>query len=269
VSSMVGLEVTAKGVYVDDTGHDDKTEIHPMDLMIARVAGSALPIDWISDLATQNALQVDVGLFAFRYAAASDDRGGVVFESPPLAEQTRATTVTLPFPPRPPGATDPQVEVRSAGARNAASHIDTTVGGDTASADLVVTVKSGDHGGPGFDLAEIALYWSAARALEVSPSALDFGLIGVGEVTLRTITIGNVGSAEVAVTVAGSTFPSPFSWTDVPTTVLPAGASLPLTVQFAPDEAGRHLDSVRVVSDAAGSPHVVRLEGRAHGGIPQ
>ncbi len=99
VSSMVGLEVTAKGVYVDDTGHDDKTEIHPMDLIIARVAGSALPDDWIGDLARQNALQVGVGLFAFRYAAASDDRGGTVFEFPPLAGQTRATSVTLPFPP--------------------------------------------------------------------------------------------------------------------------------------------------------------------------
>jgi hypothetical protein len=264
---MVGPpEVMAKGVYVDDTGHDDKTEIHPMDLIIAPVAGSALPHDWIGDLARQNALQVGVGLFALRYAAASDHRGG---ESPPLAGQTRATSVILPFPQRPAGATDPQVAVRSAGARNAASHIDTTVAGGTASAELVVTVKSRDHGGPGFDLAEIALYWSGPRALELSPASLDFGLIGIGQDRIKTFTISSVGSAPVTVAVPDSTSLSPFSWTVVPSTVLPPGGSLSVTVEFSPGESGRFTDTVSVLSDAGGSPRVVRLKGRAHGGIPQ
>jgi hypothetical protein len=266
VSSMIGPpEVTVKGVYVDDTGHEDKTEIHPMDLIIARVSGSALPHDWIGDLAQQNAVQVGVGLFAFRYAAASDDRGG---ESPPLAGQTRATSVTLPFPVRLAGATEPQVEVRSAGARNAASHIDTTVVGDTASAELVVTVKSGDDGGPGFDLAEIALYWSASRALLVNPGSLDFGLVGIGQDRIKTFTITSIGSAPATVTVPDSTSLSPFSWTAVPPTVLPPGGSLSVTVEFSPGEAGRFTDTASVLSDAGESPHVVRLKGRA-GGIPQ
>jgi hypothetical protein len=266
VSSMIGPpDVTVMGVYVDDTGHDDKTEIHPMDLILAPVAGSALPNDWIGDLARQNALQVGVGLLAFRYAAASDDRSG---ETPPLAKQTRTTSVTLPFPVRPAGATDPQIEVRSAGARNAGSHIDTTVAGDTASAELVVTVKSGDDGGPGFDLAEIALYWSASRALEMSPGSLDFGVIGIGQDRIKTFTVTSIGSAPATVTVPDGTSLSSFSWTVVPPTVLPPGVSLSVSVEFSPGEAGRFTGTVSVLSDAGEGPHLVRLKGRA-GGNPQ
>lgn len=176
VSSMIGAEVTAKGVYVDDEGHHDKTEIHPVDLIVARVNGSALPTDWIADVAAQHHLQVGIGLFAYRYAAASDDRDGVAWGAPPLAKQTRTTSVTLPFPSRPgstrfpiAGTTTPQVERRSGGARHAGSHIDMTVTGDTASAELVVTVKAVDHGGPGFDLGELALYWVRSTP-PVSPS---------------------------------------------------------------------------------------------------
>jgi hypothetical protein len=136
--------------------------------------------------------------------------------NPPLAKQTRATSVTLPFPARPAGAIGPQVEVRSAGARNAGSHIDTTVTGDTAAAELVVTVKAVDDGGPGFDLAEVALYWVGSRLLGVSPASLSFGLIGVGEATVRSFTISNVGSEPVTVTVPGSPFPSSFGWMGCP-----------------------------------------------------
>jgi hypothetical protein len=271
-SSMIGTEVTAKGIYVDDTGHDDKTEIHPMDLILARVSSSAMPGDWIGDVARQHGIQVDLGLFAYRYAAASDDRGAGLFGDgiPPLARQTRATSVNLPFPPRPAGAIGPQVEVRSAGARNAASHINTTVTGDTVSAELVVTVKAVDDGGPGFDLAEVALYWLGPRVLDVSPASLSFGLIGIGEASVRSFTISNVGSEPVTVTVPGSPFPSSFGWMGVPATVLPPGGSLPpLTVEFSPLAAGTASGTVSVNSDAQGSPHVVSLSGRGRGGIPQ
>jgi HYDIN/CFA65/VesB-like, Ig-like domain len=274
VSSMIGMEVMAKGVYVDDTGHHDKTEIHPMDLIVARVERSALTTEWIGEVARQNGLQVGVGLFAYRYAAASDNRDdsipdGVGDGWPPLARLTRATSVTLPFPPRPAGAESPQIEARSGGARNAGSHIDTEVTGDTAFAKLVVTVKAGGDDGPGFDLAEVALYWIGSRALEVLPASLDFGLIGIGELTVRTIAVTNVGSSPVTITVAGSTFPSAFSWTDVPATTVPPGGSIPMTVEFSPLMSGVHTDTVSVVSDAAGSPHVVRLKGRARTGTPQ
>src|SRR5262249_35560002 len=36
VNSLVGREVTAQGVFVDDDGHDSKTELHPVDVIFAR-----------------------------------------------------------------------------------------------------------------------------------------------------------------------------------------------------------------------------------------
>lgn len=268
VSSMIGMEVQAKGVFVDDTGHDNKTEIHPMDLIVAQVSSSALVGDWIGDVARQHGLQVGTGLFAYRYAAASDNRSDGLFGGwPPLSRQTRATSATLPFPVRPAGAISPEVEVRSAGARNAASHINTTVVGDTASAALVVTVKADRHGGPGFDLAEVALYWAGTRLLDVSPTSLSFGLIGIGEAVRRTFTIANAGTETVTVRVPDGSS-SAFSWNSVAATALVPGASFPVTVEFSPTVAGRYTDSVSIISDAPGDPHV-SLEGRCRPGTPQ
>jgi hypothetical protein len=265
---MIGHEITAIGVYVDDTGHDDKTEIHPMDLIVTRIDVSALPQDWIGDVARQHGLQVGAGLLAYRYAAASDDRGGVFFESPPLAKQTRSTSITLPFPARQAGAISPQVEVRGGGARNAASHIDVEVVGDVASADLVVTVKAVDSGGPGFDLGEVALYWAGSRQLKVSPSALTFGTIDVGNVVVRRFAVSNTGSEPVTLTIPGSPFPGAFGWNDVPATTLPAGGSFEVVVDYSPATAGHHTGAVSVASDAEGNPHVVTLDGRAKAVIP-
>jgi Abnormal spindle-like microcephaly-assoc'd, ASPM-SPD-2-Hydin len=270
VASMVGMEVTAQGVYVDDTGHEDKTELHPTDILVVRVDRSAQPQDWIGELAAQHGLQVGGGLFAYRYAAASDDRDdGLNGGWPPFSRQTRVTTVKLPFPIRPVGAVSPEIEARSAEARNAASHIDLDVTGDPASATLVVTVKADGHGGPGFDLAEVALYWVGSRVVEVSPSSLGFGLIGIGESVVRRFTVINVGSAPATITVPGSTFPGAFGWSDVPTTTLAPGGSFVVTVEFSPLAAGVHTGTVSVISDAAGSPHRVRLDGRARAGTPQ
>jgi hypothetical protein len=268
VSSMLGLHVTAIGVWADDVGHENKTEIHPMDLIFARVESSALPIDWIADLAAQHGLQVGTTLFAYRYAAASDDRSdGLGGGRPPFSDQTRTTSVRLAFPDLPIGATSPQIQVRSGGARNAASHFDdVAVDGNTATVNLVVTVKDAHHEGPGFDLAEVALFWVGARHLELDPTALHFPRIAGGNSVVRQFTISNIGSEPVTLSVGGSRFPSAFNWAAIPTTTLPAGGSLPVTVEFAPDRGGAFSDQVSVVSDAEGSPHQVRLGGSAEGG---
>ncbi len=103
----------------------------------------------------------------------------------------------------------------------------------------------------------------------MSPTSLNFGLLGIGQATVRTITISNVGSDPVTVTAPTSTFSSAFNWTEIPTTALPPGGSIPLTVEFSPLESGLHTDTVSVISDAPGSPHTVSLRGRARGGTPQ
>jgi hypothetical protein len=264
VASMLHLQVTAIGVWVDDVGHDDKTEIHPMDLIIARVESSALHTDWIGELARQQGLRVGTTLFAYRYAAASDHRSVFFGDGrTALSNRTRATKVTLAFPTRPIGPTSPQIQVRSGGARNAGSHFDNVaINGNTANVNLVVTVKDRDHGGPGFDLAEVALFWAGTHHLEYNPTDLDFGQTLVRRFVTRQVTIDNIGSEPVTLTVAGSRPGSAFVWAAVPTTTLPAGGSLRITATFTPTTAGTFIDQMSVVSNAEGSPQAVRLEGR-------
>jgi Abnormal spindle-like microcephaly-assoc'd, ASPM-SPD-2-Hydin len=219
-------------------------------------------VDWIGDLARQHGLQIGEGLRAFRYAAASDDREGPIDEAPPFAHQTRTTSVTLAFPDRPAGATTPNVEVRSGGARNAASHIDTDITSDNASATLVVTVKAAGHGGPGFDLGEIALYWAGPKAIQLDSTALDFGLVTVGDVAQRSLTVTNVGADVITANVPDGPF-SAFDWTHQPPTPLPPGGSFTITIDYAPLESAIHHSSLTVLSDAPGNPHIVSLRGRA------
>src|SRR5215218_4703487 len=45
VRSLVGGEVTAQGIWVDDDGHDSKTELHPMDVVFGSVTRSILNED--------------------------------------------------------------------------------------------------------------------------------------------------------------------------------------------------------------------------------
>src|SRR5581483_11880215 len=47
VRSMIGLSVTAQGVYVDDTGERDKSELHPLDIVVAEVDAPQVPGNWI------------------------------------------------------------------------------------------------------------------------------------------------------------------------------------------------------------------------------
>src|SRR5262245_51553140 len=101
VNSLVNHEVTAQGVYVDDDGHDSKTELHPMDAIFARVSDSQLPGDWIGGLEAELGLTLNQNLFVYRFAAASDNRAGLLLEGPPLAGWSRTTNIMLPLPPAP------------------------------------------------------------------------------------------------------------------------------------------------------------------------
>jgi hypothetical protein len=75
--SLSGTEVTAHGVWVNDTGHHDKTELHPLDVVFGPVTASIMPGDWIDALATERGLAVGATILAFRFAAASDNRGNL------------------------------------------------------------------------------------------------------------------------------------------------------------------------------------------------
>jgi Abnormal spindle-like microcephaly-assoc'd, ASPM-SPD-2-Hydin len=100
---------------------------------------------------------------------------------------------------------------------------------------VTVTCLDRDHGGPGVLLGELVTYWAApgAPSISVDPVAIDFGEIGVGESVTRHVAVANTGQADLAVTVAGSNFPSAFDWMDVNTVISPGG-SFQLTAVLGP-----------------------------------
>lgn len=272
VKSLLGATVTAVGVFVDDTEHSDKTELHPLDLVFAPVGSSRLATDWIGGLASQQHLSVGTTLLAWRFAAASDVRGDD--GRPPLGSSTRAVTFTLPFPPhpRPPvraaaapivvGAVAPVtgVQVFLQGNATIATHVRTQGTGTVV--DVTVTCLGRDDGGPGVLAGEIVTYWGAPTpAILVSPRQLSFAAV-VGESVDRSFSIQSVGLLPLHVTIAGSPITHPFRWPQIDTTVAP-GSSIEVTVEFIARGAGQVSGTVPVQSNAPPGSLSVALTARA------
>jgi HYDIN/CFA65/VesB family protein len=266
VNSLVGREVTAQGVFVDDDGHDSKTELHPMDVIFARVDDSQLPGDWIGALAAQRGLVLDQSLFVTRFAAASDDREGLVLSGPPLASWDRPTTIELPLPPVPPGdgwVPDFSLQVL----RQDKATVDTAVVEDPLTGNLVVqvtiTCQGRDYGGPGVAMGEIGTFWTSQTlpAIQVSPAFIPFGQVFIGESADRTVTITNTGHADLVITIAPPVQHAVFTWEPISAQAIAPGASATVEVEFRPPGAGLAHGQLRVESNAAGSPHVVTMDG--------
>jgi Abnormal spindle-like microcephaly-assoc'd, ASPM-SPD-2-Hydin len=266
VNSLVGREVTAQGVFVDDDGHDSKTELHPMDVIFARVDDSQLPGDWIGSLAARRGLVLDQSLFVTRFAAASDDREGLVLSGPPLASWDRPTTIALPLPPVPPGdgwVPDFSLQVL----RQEKATVETAVVEDSHTGNLVVqvtiTCQGRDYGGPGVAMGEIGTFWTSQilPAIQISPTHISFDKVTVRDVADRTVTITNTGHADLVITIAPPVQHAVFTWAPASGQAIVPGASVTVNVQFAPPGVGLAQGQLRVDSNAAGSPHIVRLEG--------
>jgi hypothetical protein len=164
VSSLTEGEgtVTAQGVWVDDNDHDSKTELHPMDVIFGTVTSSKIPGDWINSLASERGLEVNKSMLAFRFAVASDDRGGIFFDSPPLATLTRPTTFVLKLPSRPAeGDMVPAWEMRSSLSENAFVYSTPRDFGGSKVLDVTVVCRGQDDDGPGVLLGEIVTFWSS------------------------------------------------------------------------------------------------------------
>ena len=102
---MFGRKVTAQGVYVDDEhkDHGHKSELHPLDIVVGQVDDTQIPGIWFDQIVVQHNVALGTSMLLYRFAAASDNRAGVVQDGPPLAEFERDTSVTLALPPRPNG----------------------------------------------------------------------------------------------------------------------------------------------------------------------
>jgi len=271
VSSLIGSEVTAKGVFVEDEGHNDKTELHPLDIIVAQVDGSILPGDWITRVAQQHGLEVGTGLFAYRFGAAADNRKGGGFLGTALAQWTRPTSVRLALPPQPASGGTPAAELQIGFALNASAEVSTKVDASTGAgvATVAVTCLGKDYGGPGFVIGEAVAYWSADRQLALSAFDLDFGTLGVGESSTRTLIVRNTGIQAVQVTIpSDAPWDSPFSWNAVGPVSLDIGQELTIGISFSPLHAGTHHGRLTVTSDTPASPQEVSLHGKSHGGTP-
>ncbi len=74
-------------------------------------------------------------------------------------------------------------------------------------------------------------------SLDVSPLSIDFGDVDAGSVADGTVTVQNLGTAAVALTLPGDpTGDSGFTLLDTSAATIPAGGSLDLTVRFAPED---------------------------------
>jgi hypothetical protein len=253
-------QVTAQGVWVDDDEHDSKTELHPVDVVFGSVGASALPEDWIGELAAELGLAAGSTLFATRFAAASDTRAD---DRPPLAEWSRPFTFTVPLPPRPPGDTlTPALQIRTQLSANATIGAHGRQDAAGGAVDVTILCTGAEYGGPGAVLGEIATFWTAepAKLLVVTPATIPFGNVPVGEGVGHTVRIENAGQSDLAVTIAGSPPPRPFLWDGLATTALAAGAVLEWSIDFVPRGPGHAVATFAVQSDAAGI-HTVALQG--------
>ena len=158
------VRVMAAGIWVDDTGHQDKTELHPLDVIFGEVTSSLLAEDWIGELAAAQGLVVGQGLFAFRFAAATDVRQAGE-PRPPLAAVTREFTIPVPMPTRPGGGHTPAWNLRSDLDSGVLSFFGTPHS-DGTFLDFTFTLKARQimqfvdpDDGPAVFLGEIATFW--------------------------------------------------------------------------------------------------------------
>jgi Abnormal spindle-like microcephaly-assoc'd, ASPM-SPD-2-Hydin/HYDIN/CFA65/VesB-like, Ig-like domain/Cep192 domain 4 len=99
--------------------------------------------------------------------------------------------------------------------------------------------------------------------MTLSPSALNFNNVNVGQTSSQSVTLTNNGNADLVVSsasVSGTGFA--LSGLSLPKT-LPAGQSTAFSVQFTPSSATGVTGSVVLADNAAGSPQTLLLTGSA------
>ena len=128
------------------------------------------------------------------------------------------------------------------------------------SASGTLTVQSNAPGSPH----EVSLNGSGAQPgaplVSLSRTGLAFGEVDIGGSKEMSLSVENTGQAVLRITEITTTSSS-FEAAPSSGTVDP-GSSLPITVLFSPSAEGSSSAFLRIVSDAAGSPHEVELTGR-------
>jgi hypothetical protein len=273
---MVDHTVTASGVWVEDDKHDQRTELHPVDIVAAPTEVSLLPgPDWLAKRAADRHLAVGTTLRAYRYIAASDTRrgsfGGLFFEGPPLARTTRTATITLALPQRPGPTWTPFVAHRAGTTENAQVTVDLENSTGTPRARVAVACKAVGSGGPGVALGEIAAYWKDSRIPEIAlePTELKFGQVRQGRMSTKSIRVRNVGAVPLVVSTAGSGSGGVFFWSAINQRVIEPESFHDTQVRFRPNGEGASAGTWHVETNEAIGPRTVSLSGTGLEGLPE
>jgi hypothetical protein len=102
----------------------------------------------------------------------------------------------------------------------------------------------------------LAMPASSPAALVLTPPTLDFGLVHVGDIVARTITVSNSGAGRSGILAFNISGPDASAFNFVPDASaiapLAAGASRPLFIQFSPGALGSSTASFNVPSTPGG-----------------
>jgi len=101
---------------------------------------------------------------------------------------------------------------------------------------------------------------ASAPAIEVQPTALNFGSVNVGLTVDLPLTVRNTGNATLNVTGITSSN-SRFSVTSATSFNVAAGGQQMVTVRFSPTSSGAQTGALSIASNASGSPTTVQLSG--------
>jgi len=170
VRTLVGRDVAAHGVWVEDIPHDAKTELHPLDAIVGQLpAGGGLESLIRAAKKEDDADPKEIGAISvYRIVAGADDSW---VQHPPRSDETRWIQLTVPFPPRPnqkpkkvppapvPHGWKPKWQPKFK-VRQAIDMVDLLADdGEEATLTLRVAPRSYKSGGPGALVMDVATFW--------------------------------------------------------------------------------------------------------------
>jgi hypothetical protein len=133
---------------------------------------------------------------------------------------------------------------------------------DAPGSACVVRVRA--HGG-GMEDASKETFSITVPYCAASPSPLEVGTTSVGVVRSAALTFTNAGTAPLSITSVGSS--DARFWAGRSALVVPAGGADTVGLYYLPTGAGYDSATVTVAGNDPGSPHVLRVTGRAVGNV--
>jgi hypothetical protein len=101
----------------------------------------------------------------------------------------------------------------------------------------------------------------------IVPTVVSFGSVRPGTSSRRTVTVTNLSGRDMTLSLAASPAGSVFQWSGF-SRRLHQGDATSIQVTFTPRSSAIERATLRLTSNAAGSPHTVGLVGKGVGGFP-